>query len=258
MAASTVPPSERRGHVRFAATELNGLRGARVKYGQSIDIIDLSAGGVLFETAGTLAHEATIVLEFSGPTKSVLIPSRVVRCRRFHTVERAERSQGACAFKRPLGLKDLVVGAVHADRTTMRTIDGETDVDLWLPVIGKYRDGRLVSGYTSDFSPAKSYLHVAPRRSSKDREFVELAQLEALFFLRDATDEAPSAEQVRETTAPYGRRVALLLPSGEQLTGSTLNYSRQTSGVFMYPSENDFGVARVFVTQSGIQHLKFL
>lgn len=258
MASTNIPPPERRGHVRFAASELNGLRGARVKYGQAIDVIDLSAGGVLFETAAPLAHEATIVLEFSGPTKSVLIPSRVVRCRSFRTVERAERSQGACAFKRPLGLKDLVIGSIEAGSTTTRTGADDSDADTWLPVIGKFRDGRLVSGYTSDFSPSKSYLHVAPRRSSKDREFIELAQLDALFFLRDATDQGHDAERVRETTAPHGRRVALLLPSGERLTGSTLNYSRQSSGVFMYPAENDFGVDRVFVTQSGINNLTFL
>jgi hypothetical protein len=66
-------------------------------------------------------------------------------------------------------------------------------------------------------------------------------------------------DSARGTSAtPYGRRVALALPSGEELAGSTLNYSRQSSGVFVYPVENDFGVARVFVTQNGIRNLRFL
>jgi hypothetical protein len=95
MANTKAPAPERRVHARFAASELNGLRAARVKYGQSIDVIDLSAGGVLFETAEPLTHEATIVLEFSGPARSVLIPSRVVRCHSLRRLDRPVRSQGA-------------------------------------------------------------------------------------------------------------------------------------------------------------------
>jgi hypothetical protein len=106
--ATNESPLERREHVRFAAAELNGLRGARLKYGQTIEVIDLSAGGVLFETAAPLTHEATIVLEISSSTKTVLIPSRVVRCRSVRGVGDSVRSHAACAFTRPLELKDLL------------------------------------------------------------------------------------------------------------------------------------------------------
>jgi hypothetical protein len=249
---------ERRGHVRFAARQLSGLRGARVKYGQSIDIIDLSAGGVLFETTAPLTHEATLVLEFSGPTTSVLVPSRVVRCRPVRGADDSARSEGACAFKRPLGLKDLVTGATAVDRDAADAgPDDEADTTAWQPVIAKRRDGRLISGYTNDFSPARPHLRMSSARSVKQAQSVELADLEALFFLRDASD-SNDADRVRESTAPYGRKVALVLPSGEQLIGTTLNYGRQGSGVFMYPLENDFGVARVFVTPNGIHNLRLL
>jgi hypothetical protein len=256
MAAGNSPSPDRRGHVRFAACELNGLRGARVKYGQPIDVIDLSAGGVLFETAATLTRETTIVLEFSGPTKSVLIPSRVVRCRSVSSPGAATRTQGACAFKRPLGLKDLVVG-VAADSRATSPDDEDSVAGAWQPVIGKYRDGRLISGYTNDFSPAKSHLHVSSSPKAAQRQFLELTELDAIFFLREAIDTA-NAGRAGDGAAPYGRKVALMLPSGEQLTGSTLNYNRHASGVFVYPSDSDFGVARVFVTQSGIHNLRLL
>jgi predicted transcriptional regulator len=52
--------------------------------------------------------------------------------------------------------------------------------------------------------------------------------------------------------------VALVLPSGEQLTGATLNYNRDGSGVFVYPFESDFGVERIFVTPHGIHQLRLL
>jgi hypothetical protein len=257
MATTKLPEPDRRQHLRFPAATLNGLRGARVKYGDSIDVIDLSSGGVLFETTATLTHQATIVLEFSGPTKSVLIPSRVVRCRRLPSAGYTVRSQGACAFKRPLGLRDIVIGIPQIARAAGPGRDEESGAATWQQLIAKCRDGRLLSGNTNDFSPSKSYLHVAPARSTTRTQRVELVDLEALFFLREAGG-AIDADRDGEDAAPYGRRVALMLPSGGQLTGSTLNYSRHTSGVFVYPSDADFGVARVFVTQRGIANLRLL
>jgi PilZ domain len=256
MAARTPPAPDRRQHPRFPASELNGLRGARLKYGASIDVIDLSSGGVLFETTAPLTQAATIVLEFSGPTRSVLIPSRVVRCRSLRSADYTVRSQGACAFKRPLGLRDIVTGVPKIDGDAASRRDEESGATAWQQLIARCRDGRLLSGYTNDFSPSKSYLHVAPARSATRTARVELADLEALFFLREAG--GSNADRVGGDAAPYGRRVALMLPSGEQLTGSTLNYSRHAGGVFVYPVDTDFGVARVFVTQSGIHQLRLL
>lgn len=257
MAESDASSPERRVHVRFPAHELSGLRAARVKYGETINVIDLSAGGVLFETTGTLTHEATIVLEFSGPTKSVLIPSRVVRVHNLRSTGYTLRSQSACAFKRPLGLKDLVTGSPAIDRPVSAAGDDGAAAGSWQPIIGKCRDGRLISGFTSDFSPAKSYLHISPARSATERQFIEITELEAIFFLRE-TDDRSVADRARERVSPYGRKVAFVLPNGEQMTGSTLNYSRHSSGVFVYPFDSDFGVARVFVTQSGLQNLRLL
>jgi hypothetical protein len=236
---------ERRAHVRFAASQLNGLHAARVKYGDDITVIDLSSSGVLFETTAPLAQEATIVLEFSGPTRTDLIPSRIVRCQSLPAIDHQKRSKGACAFKRPLRLKDLVVGSAAAQDAT------------WHAVVAKYRDGSLVSGYTRDFSPSKAHMHVSPTVSAKETRVIQMTELDALFFLRDARDTG-ERENTSKTDGPYGRKVALLLPNGEELTGSTLNYSRQTSGVFIYPFEGDFGVSRVFVTPHGIRHLRLL
>ena len=71
MATSRASSTDRRVHPRFAASELRGLHAARVKYGQDISVIDLSSGGVWFETTGPLTPESTIVLEFLGPANTV-------------------------------------------------------------------------------------------------------------------------------------------------------------------------------------------
>jgi hypothetical protein len=255
MATNRASSPDRRVHPRFAANELRGLHTARVKYGREISVINLSAGGVWFETTGPLTPESTIVLEFLGPANTVLVPSRVLRCQRPPAVERGARARGACAFKRLLRLKELVTG-------TTRPFDAELSIEdsgSWHEVVGKYRDGRLVQGYTSDFSPLKSYLHVSPAPSAKQAQWVSMNELDAIFFLQDpAPADGADAVMARESGTPYGRKVALVLPSGEELVGSTLNYRRDRNGFFIHPSDSDFGVARVFVTQSGIRSVRFL
>jgi hypothetical protein len=241
-------------HPRFAATELRGLYAARVKYGQGISVINLSAGGIWFETTGRLTPESIIVLEFLGPANALLVPSRVLRSQSLSTIERG-RINGACAFKRLMRLKDLVTGTTRPLKAELPTDDSSP----WQHVVGKYRDGRLVHGYTSDFSPLKSYMRVSPTPTGKESLPVSLSELDALFFLRDPLPaDGGNAEIARESGVPYGRKVALALPSGEEIVGSTLNYSRDGTGFFIHPSDSDFGIARVFVTPSGIRKLRFI
>lgn len=254
MATSRASSPDRRVHPRFAGSELRGLYAARVKYGEGISVLNLSAGGIWFETTGRLTPESLIALEFLGPANALLVPSRVLRCQSLFTSERG-RTKGACAFKRLMRLKDLVTGTTRPLKAELLTDDSSP----WQQVVGKYRDGRVVHGYTSDFSPLKSYMRVSPTPAAKESLSVSLSELDAIFFLRDALPaDGAGAEIARESGVPYGRRVAFALPSGEDIVGSTLNYSRDGTGFFIHPSDSDFGVARVFVTPSGIRKIRFV
>ena len=71
--------SERRGHMRLGVDDVRWLRSARLKYGPDVRVLDISAGGILVETDGQLRPDANIVFELSGPTNSILVPSKVLR-----------------------------------------------------------------------------------------------------------------------------------------------------------------------------------
>lgn len=242
------------------ASELRGLRTARVKYGQDVSVIDISSGGVLFETTGELKPDSTIVLEFAAANRTFLVPSRVVRCHELGTFDSNPRQEGACVFRRPLPIEDLVGGsesAVPPKRTASRDISPSSG---WQQVIGKYRDGRTVRGYTNDFSPTRPYLHVSPTPLANETKFVSMVHLDALFFLSDpnlpAVTEHESTDRGSSTTR--GRRVAMTLPNGQEIIGTTLTYSRDGSGFFVRPLDSGAGATRVFVTQSGVRNIRFL
>lgn len=255
------PASERRVHRRFMASELHGLRAARVKYGPEVSVIDLSEGGVLFETSGELKPDSTIVLEFAGATRTYLVPSRVLRCHDIGTYGNNPRLEGACVFRRPLPLDDLIGEPLRAEATVTRTTERATPTLAgWQHVVGQYRDGRVVRGYTNDFSSARAYLHVSPTPFGDETKFVSMIHLDALFFLPSVQTSKTEEREAFEyaASATRGRRIAMTLPDGTEMLGTTLTYSRDGSGFFVRPVDQQTGATRVFVTQSGIRNIRFL
>jgi hypothetical protein len=254
-----VLPTERRAHRRFTASELPGIR-ARVKYGQEVSVIDLSSGGVLFQTSEELQPNSTIVLEFSGATRTFLVPSRVLRCHDLGTFDHAPRLEGACAFRRPLPIEDLVSDAVRHRTTAAKTpVRGNGTWAGWQIVVGKYRDGSVVRGYTNDFNPLKPYLHVSPTPFSDETKFVSMIHLDALFFPSDPhASGSDDWDPMDRASAARGRKVAMTLPDGKELLGTTLTYSRDGNGFFVRPLDTHSGTARVFITQNGIRSIRFL
>jgi hypothetical protein len=244
----SAPPAERRAHPRLRASELRGLKTARVKYGPQVRVIDLSAGGVQFETTAALPPYSSIVFEFSSQKSTILVPSRLLRYREV-VVDDDVRFSGACAFRRPLDLDDFIT----AGRPTLVS----ASASAWQRVIARFRDNRLVPGYTNDFHPSKPYLNLATSPDGADIRFTQVAQLEALYFM------CGSDEETRRHAQPpagvtHGRKIEVTLPNGDVIVGSTLNYRRDGNGFFVHPADPRSESSRVFVTAGGIRHVRFL
>lgn len=100
---------ERRVHRRFGANELAGVHAARIRFGPSVSLIDVSAGGVLLESETRLHPESEAMLELEGMGRPVMVPFRVLRCD-VATAGQSARYRGACVFKIPLDVSGLVAG----------------------------------------------------------------------------------------------------------------------------------------------------
>jgi hypothetical protein len=101
------PPSprgaERRTEPRFTPSELRSRLVARHKYGESVTLIDLSVGGVQFETPRLVRPDVDVVLEIiDARTQAVShVISRVLRAN-VAGLAGGIRYRAACAFRRPL------------------------------------------------------------------------------------------------------------------------------------------------------------
>lgn len=257
----------RRTEVRLSAEDASWLRGARLKYGADVKVIDVSSGGILFESDGVApTPRSTVVFELSAPKGTVLAPARVLRS---HVTRKGSypRYQAACEFKRPLSIDTLAaVTKNQQDQTAARqTAAGQpasasesSQRVAWQRVVARFRNGHIVRGYTNDFHPSKPHLHLTPEDCASDPTFVPLVALKAVFFVRDFAGDPARVDWNDFQGAAHGRKVEVAFEDGEILLGTTLAYRADGSGFFVHPADSKSNNMRVFVAPGATRHVKFL
>jgi hypothetical protein len=105
-----VPPAatgaDRRVYERIAVTDLPWVKGARLKYGAPLSLIDLSIGGAQVESAVTLRPGSTIVVQIQGEDRDIALASQVLRCH-IAAISPVATYRGALAFKRSVQMPGL-------------------------------------------------------------------------------------------------------------------------------------------------------
>ena len=120
-----------------------------------------------------------------------------------------------------------------------------------------FETGNLVRGFTNDFHPSKPHLHLTPEDGAGEPTFVALAQLKAVFFVRDFAGDPTRVDQNDFKNAGHGRKVEVAFQDGEVLLGTTLAY-REGGGFFVHPADAGSNNMRVFVAPGAILHVRFL
>jgi uncharacterized protein DUF6982/PilZ domain-containing protein len=251
-------PSNRRIHERLKANELEWLQGASVKYGAEAHVLNISAGGLLLETRQALKPNSSVVLELTGPDNPILVPSTVLRCR-VASLSNILTYHGACAFKRPLTIPELTVNLTSQSTELAMSVAhaAEASVD-WGKVVARFKDGRIVHGYTNDFDPAKAHLHVSSDLRDGESTIIRLSELKALFFVRDFAGDPTRVDDKFFSETPNGDRVEVTFWDDEVIIGSTQSYLAEGQGFFLQPADPRSNNLSVFVTAVGRQQVRFL
>lgn len=251
--------SNQRIHERLKASDLKWLRGARVKYGAAVRVLDISAGGLLLETEKALKPNANVVLELTGPESPILIPSKVLRCRAA-SLRHILTYEGACAFKRPLLIPELTVKLASKMPPSAAPVGHAAEPNVsWRKVVARFNDGRVVCGYTNDFHPSKAQLHLlTDLRCGDESCVIPLSQLKALFFVREFTGDPTRVEAKFFSDTPHGRKMEVTFSDNEVMVGSTLSYGIEGHGFFLRPADPRSNNLSVFVTATGMQQIRLL
>ena len=125
-------------------------------------------------------------------------------------------------------------------------------------VVVRYRDGRILRGYTNDFNVVRPQFHFSLDPVAGESLVVPLAQLKALFFVRDFAGDPTYEDQKVFTAPPEGRKLEVTFDDGEVLVGSTLSYRPDAHGFIVHPADTQSNNVRVFVSAAAVRHVQFM
>jgi hypothetical protein len=130
----------------------------------------------------------------------------------------------------------------------------------WQKIVVRYKDGRVIKGFSHDFNPGRSQFAIWPSINAPEHEgmLVPLSVLKAVFFVRDFQGDASYTEERSFGQAAHGRKLEVTFSDNEMLVGTTLSYRPDGQGFFVIPADPRANNLRVFVVTSAVRHVRFL
>ena len=118
-------------------------------------------------------------------------------------------------------------------------------------VVVRFRDGKMVKGYTYDFHPHKEVFHVTETQYSKDVTEVSNSLLKAVFFVKtfegNKDHRGPEDFSSESLKSAPGLKVKVTFSDGEMMYGSTNGYQPNRKGFFIFPADEESNNERVFI-----------
>jgi uncharacterized protein DUF6982/PilZ domain-containing protein len=130
----------------------------------------------------------------------------------------------------------------------------------WQKIVVRYKDGRLVKGFSHDFHPTRPQFGIWPAIDAPKHEGVRVAvaDLKAVFFVRDFRGNAAHVDEKSFDRSGPGRRVEVTFFDNEVLVGTTLTYRPEGQGFFVLPSDRRSNNVRVFVVAAAVRRVRFV
>jgi len=125
-------------------------------------------------------------------------------------------------------------------------------------VVVHYRDGQLLKGHTAAFSGENLAFVVQPMAGGQEGVTVELANLKAVFFVKDFAGSA-YLEVKKFGDGPYqpGTRMEVAMFDGEVLVGTVESYRPDGHGFFLVPADTKSNNLRCFVVAASVKRASF-
>ncbi len=121
-------------------------------------------------------------------------------------------------------------------------------------IVVHFRDGRLLKGTTSNFSPVREKFHVAMLDGRSVEVFLD--KVKAVFFVRRLEGNRSYNETKSFAGAHgFGKKVRCEFPDGEVLTGFAPAYDAARLGAFITPSDPKSNNERIFVVNGAIKRV---
>ena len=128
-------------------------------------------------------------------------------------------------------------------------------------IVVKFKDGKIVKGWSTDFGPNKEIFHLHPLEEyGKDVLEIEVDSLKAVFFVKDYIGNKDYKKVRTFEDTPQGipsqRKIVIIFKDGENFYGTTHSYDPERKGFFVYPIDPKDNNHRVFVVNPAVNSVK--
>ncbi|MBI4699044.1 MAG: hypothetical protein HY758_09125 [Nitrospirae bacterium] len=123
-------------------------------------------------------------------------------------------------------------------------------------IVARFKDGKVLKGRNSDFSPHKTYFHIT--LVSKEVIKVEMEELKAVFFVKDLRGNKDRKDKYTDSRPWEGSKIKMHFHDGEVIIGYSLHYTAGNKGFFVVPADLQNNAERIFINPSSIKKITFL
>jgi hypothetical protein len=131
-----------------------------------------------------------------------------------------------------------------------------------IKIVARFVDGRILKGFTNDFTPGKDQFHMTPDGAAAGSVpvTVKREELKAVFFVKDFKGN-PDHKEKKEfdpSRPAAGRKIKVVFKDGEMLIGTTLGYQRGRPGFFLESVDSESNMGRCYVVTSATREIAFV
>ena len=124
-------------------------------------------------------------------------------------------------------------------------------------VVAKFQNGRLVKGFTQDFSPKRSDFHIFPGNSVEAAEKIILTHLKAVFFVKTTTGNLKKGKPSSHSDSKrYGKLLEIEFFDGETIRGYAQIYNPRDVGFFMFPDDQESNNERIYIIRKAARAIR--
>jgi hypothetical protein len=129
-------------------------------------------------------------------------------------------------------------------------------------VVAHFKNGRLIKGYTHDFTTARDSFHLTSERE-EDRgkvHNIKISDLKAVFFVKmyEGNREYIGKKRFEEVDASKlrGLRIKVEFNDGEVIRGISLGYNKRKKGFFMVEVDPKSNNQRIYIVADALRDVK--
>jgi len=129
-------------------------------------------------------------------------------------------------------------------------------------IVVRFKDGRLLKGYTLDFTAVKDMFHLVSEQDQDRGKVYEIwmNDLKAVFFVKQLDGDKDYSERKKfqevENKKMQGLKIKIVFEDGEIIRGVSFVYNKNKKGFFVIPVDPKSNNDRIYIIRDATKNVE--